>query len=57
MEGRAVVIDLYVRGVHIGSVVRSTGCVYCYDPNGAPIGQFADLDAAASALNARRIAA
>lgn len=56
-EGRAVVIDLYVRGVLIGSVVRSTGSVYAYTVDGVPLGQFGDLDAAVSALNSRRIAA
>jgi hypothetical protein len=52
-----VVIDLYIRGVHIGSVVRSTGTVYAYAPDGAPLGQLADLDAAVAMLNARRCAA
>lgn len=47
-------IDLYQGGIHIGSVVRSSGgSCYCYLPDGSPLGQVASLDAAAMALAER----
>lgn len=46
-------IDLFVSGVLIGSVVHGLKGCYAYDADGSPVGQFADLDAAAVALAAR----
>ena len=46
-------VDLFISGVLIGSVVRGLRGVFAYDPTGAPVGQYADLDAAAVALQAR----
>jgi len=52
-----VYLDLYAKGVLLGSVVRSTGTVYAYLPDGRSLGQFADLDAAAAALARQKAAA
>lgn len=46
-------LDLYLSGVLIGSVVRGLKGCYAYCPAGSPVGQFADIDAAAHALKAR----
>lgn len=46
-------LDLSVGGVSIGRVRRSGSIVYAWAPDGSPIGQFHDLDAAARGL-ARR---
>lgn len=46
-------MDLFIEGVLIGSVVRGLRGCYAYDPAGAPVGQFADIDAAAVALQQR----
>ncbi|MFC6792947.1 hypothetical protein ACFQE0_27355 [Methylobacterium komagatae] len=46
-------IDLYQDGILIGSVVRCTGGCYVYTPEGTPLGQMANLDAAALALAER----
>lgn len=53
----SVSIDLFVSGECIGSVVRSGGVVFAYDPAGRAVGQFADLDAAAAALSRLRATA
>lgn len=46
-------LDLYLSGVLIGSVVRGPQGCYAYGPSGSPVGQFADIDAAAHALASR----
>jgi hypothetical protein len=48
-----VALDLFTQGVLIGSVVRGLRGCYAYTPSGAPLGEYADLDAAAAALAAR----
>lgn len=45
-------LDLFIKGVCIGSVIRGVGTVYAYSPAGAEVGQFASTDAAAIALAA-----
>ena len=53
-----MVLDLFEKGVLIGSVVKGgPGIVYAYDPDGAAVGTFGDLDAAAAALSRRKLAA
>lgn len=43
--------DLFFGAVHLGWAIRSaSGGAFAYLPDGAPLGTFADLDAAALAL-------
>ena len=46
-------LDLFVSSVLMGSVVRCRSGCFAYSPSGAPLGEYADLDAAAAALAAR----
>lgn len=46
-------LDLFISGVPIGSVVRCRSGCFAYTPSGSPLGEYADLDAAAAALAAR----
>ena len=46
-------LDLHLGGVLIGSVVRCRNGCFAYTPDGQPVGEFADIDAAAFALAAR----
>lgn len=46
-------LDLFQAGILIGSVLRGPQGCYAYDPAGSPVGQFADIDAAAHALASR----
>ncbi|MBY0256119.1 hypothetical protein [Methylobacterium sp.] len=48
-------IQVFFRGVLIGTALRSGGTIYVRSAEGAPIGAVADFDAAA-ALLMRRIA-
>ena len=49
-EGGTMRLQLWRDGVFLGSIVRSAGSVFAYDPDGRPIGTFSDSDAAAAAL-------
>ncbi|WP_187193403.1 MULTISPECIES: hypothetical protein [unclassified Methylobacterium] len=46
-------LDLFVSGVLIGRVVRCWSGCFAYSPSGAPLGEYADLDAAAAAAATR----
>lgn len=46
-------LELFQAGILIGSVIRGLRGCYAYSPDGQPVGEFADIDAAAHALVAR----